>query len=451
MHRATTPALVLMMLCLLASPVIVTGQTFNSGSTGADGALSPTSGTVTLTLPPSGVFNFTIINIPSSVTVRFTRNAANTPVTLLATGAVTIAGTINIGGGNGGNGVSGTSLSANNGLGGPGGFDGGTGSNGIAATVGGAGLGPGGGLGTGTGSGGGGGFGSVGGNGTQSGIGGAVYGTETLLPLIGGSGGAGGGASFGNSAGGGAGGGGAILIASSGTITFTGSIIATGGNGGSGGGGSSPGAGGGGSGGAIRLAASAITGTNGFLDVRGGNAGSVSGGSGGGGGVGRIRIEAVSNTAVVNANTVPPSVGQPSVVALSSGPGLAITSVGGISAPASPAASFAAPDITLPAGTTNPVAVTIAGANIPAGTAVTLTVSGQTGGSTSTTATLSGTTASTTASASVTIPTNRPSVLMATATFTLTSDAGGGPVYADGELIEHVRVTAAWGGPSQVT
>ena len=69
---------------------IAMAQTFNSGSTGADGPFSPTA-TTTLTLPPSGVFNFTTVNIPSSVTVRFTKNAANTPVTILASGDVTIA------------------------------------------------------------------------------------------------------------------------------------------------------------------------------------------------------------------------------------------------------------------------------------------------------------------------------------------------------------------------
>ena len=68
-------------------------QTFNSGSTGADGAFNPTAD-ITLALPPSGVFNFTTINIPRGVTVRFRRNAANTPVTMLASGDVTIAGTL---------------------------------------------------------------------------------------------------------------------------------------------------------------------------------------------------------------------------------------------------------------------------------------------------------------------------------------------------------------------
>jgi hypothetical protein len=75
-------------------------QTFTSGSTGADGAFSPTANT-TVTLPASGVFNYTTVNIPAGVTVKFTKNATNTPVTILATGNVTIVGTIDIRGSSG--------------------------------------------------------------------------------------------------------------------------------------------------------------------------------------------------------------------------------------------------------------------------------------------------------------------------------------------------------------
>src|SRR5947207_5749504 len=85
-----------------------TAQTFNSGSTGADGAFSPTS-TTTVALPATGVFNYTTVNIPTGVTVRFTRNPSNTPVTILASGDVTIAGAIDVGGVAGGTGPAGTS------------------------------------------------------------------------------------------------------------------------------------------------------------------------------------------------------------------------------------------------------------------------------------------------------------------------------------------------------
>ena len=99
--------------------------------------------------------------------------------------------------------------------------------------------------------------------------GGERFGTVTIIPLVGGSGG-GGGASVNNNRGGAAGGGGgAILIASSGTITISGSITSRGGAGNAGNAG-----GGGGSGGAIRLIANTISGA-GNLNAAGGPAGGV--------------------------------------------------------------------------------------------------------------------------------------------------------------------------------
>lgn len=422
------------------------GQTFNSGSTGADGAFAPTANT-TLTLPPSGVFNFTTINIPPGVTVKFAPNTTNTPVTLLASGNVTIAGTIDLNGTAGAAATSGTSLANSRGIGGPGGFDGGAGANGIASTTGGSGLGPGGGAGASSGSGAGAGFLNAGANGSGGAAGGVAYGTPTLLPLIGGSGGGGGGASFGNTGAAGGGGGGAILIASSGTITFTGTIRAVGGTGGGFGIG---GAGGGGSGGAVRLVATTLTGSGGTIDVRAGAGGS--GAVGAAGSVGRIRLEGFTNTASLNFNGVVPSLAQPSTATLPNTPTLRIASVAGVAAPASPASSFSNPDIILPAGTANPVAVNLEASNIPLGTTATVKVTGQTGPATSATSTgLSGTVASSTASASVTIPTNEPSVISATASFTLTALGVGGPVYAEGEEVERVRVTAVHGGLSTVT
>ena len=107
---------------------------FDSGSTGADGAFNPTADTE-VQLPSDGILNYTTVNIPSGVTVTFKKNAGNTPVYILATGDVTIAGTINVSGNNA-NGVA-------NGRGGPGGYDGGLGS--YPVSCGGTGLGPGGG------------------------------------------------------------------------------------------------------------------------------------------------------------------------------------------------------------------------------------------------------------------------------------------------------------------
>ncbi|HEX6691461.1 MAG TPA: hypothetical protein VF110_09990, partial [Burkholderiales bacterium] len=100
---------------------------FDSGSTGADGAFSPTvSGPVPL--PASGIFNFTTVNIPGGVTVTFTRNTTNTPVVILASGNVTIAGTLSVSGGAApGVGAAGGGAQGDDGtpgVGGPGGFDG---------------------------------------------------------------------------------------------------------------------------------------------------------------------------------------------------------------------------------------------------------------------------------------------------------------------------------------
>jgi hypothetical protein len=408
-------------------------QTFNSGSTGVDGALNAPAGTTTLALPPSGVFNFTTVNVPIGSTVRFTRNATNTPVTILASGNVTIAGVIDVRGADGGLSKSNASVTGSNGgAGGPGGFDGGSGTTAVVSTTGGAGLGPGGGGGSTAVNGGAGGAGHVlagaAGKGT-GGSGGAAYGTPSLLPLVGGSGGGGGGTVAPNSGAGGGGGGGALLIASSGAITLTGSIQAQGGAGGTilvGG----TASGGGGSGGAVRLIATTITGTTGTVNVAGGPGGSVGTSvEGGGGSPGRVRVEAYTNTLAVNLGTSSVGVlssGAPTSVTLTNVPSLRITAVGGVAAPASPTGSFTIADVVLPPTTTNPVTVSLAAVNIPVGTSVTVTVKALYGDATSTVSTpLAGTTASSTAIASVTIPTNEPSVVGASASFLLSVSSGG--------------------------
>src|SRR3989339_708980 len=68
---------------------------YDSGSTGIDGAFSPTVNSE-LQIPESGVFNFTTVNIPTGVTVTFKKNTTNTPVVVLASGNVTVAGAINL-------------------------------------------------------------------------------------------------------------------------------------------------------------------------------------------------------------------------------------------------------------------------------------------------------------------------------------------------------------------
>lgn len=461
---------VIAVIATLVTATSARAQYFDSGSSGGDGAFNPsctpTPCTVTVILPPTGVFNYTTVNVPSGVTVKYVRNTTNTPVTILATGNVTIAGTIDVSGSNGGDGGSGTKLAPNGGAGGPGGFDGGSGANGLISTLGGSGLGPGGGGGgsSSTGGGGSGGYLTLGGAQQGGGAGaGLPYGTPTLVPLIGGSGGGGGGAIFPtNTGGGGGGGGGAVLIASgtsSGptTITLSGVIRSKGGQAGSAT--ASPGyiPAGGGSGGAVRLVSHSIAGT-GSIDVTPTFPGSYTWVAGA---YGRIRIEAVSSTATFTfpgtwAGNPPASVlsfaSQALPVTLPNHPTLTITSVGGVSAPATLTGSFATPDFVLPVGTSNP-SVGFAASNIPLGTTLTVTVRGRTGGviSTATSSGLAGSLASSTASATVTVPTDQPGVISATSSFTVVADGGGGPLYADGEPVERVLVTSTLGRGSEVT
>jgi hypothetical protein len=189
---------------LLLAPTFT--YAFDSGSTGVDGAFSPAVNTV-LQVPPSGVFNFTTVSIPTGVTVTFKKNATNTPVVMLASGNVTIQGALSVTGGSATH--SGASHDGNlgddglPGIGGPGGYDGGIG--GKPGQRGSAGLGPGGGTPgqhtyiscfAGYEGGGGGGFASAGAPSYSirygcggSGTAGTTYGSSLLLPLIGGSGG----------------------------------------------------------------------------------------------------------------------------------------------------------------------------------------------------------------------------------------------------------------------
>ncbi len=219
----------LLFLMILGLPATTSAYS----SDGSDGPFHPT-GNVALDLPEDGIFNFTTINIPEGVTVKFNRNAANTQVYFAATGDVIINGVIDV------------SATATDVLlppvpenpkqtAGPGGFDGGFGGTGTSP-VGGNGGGPGGG---------GGGY-SAGGAGnaisgnqatkysTSQGKGFAGPSVDYPDPLVGGSGGGGGSAVnwFGWYNGGfGGGGGGAIQFSTRGHITISGSILANGANG----------------------------------------------------------------------------------------------------------------------------------------------------------------------------------------------------------------------------
>lgn len=269
-------------------------------SDGSLGEFHPTSN-VTLPLPADGILNYSSVYIPPGVTVRFTRNAGNTPVILLSQGDILVEGTILV--------------SANGRLGGPGGGDGGV--KGVGIDVQGPGeTGDGPSPGTGGGAmqdfvgsaGGAGGLATDGLNpvrwiGPLPGSGGSAVSFPEAICDRGGSGGGGGGGWFkftALSGGDGGGGGGGIVAASShGSILVHGAIRANGANGGTsfanafGWGGP----GGGGSGGIIDLQADSIS-ISGILEATGGAGGGISTvpsndpnfSSGADGGLGFIRL-----------------------------------------------------------------------------------------------------------------------------------------------------------------
>lgn len=453
----------------IASPVVPLGAAlllsasgalgFDSGSTGADGALAPSVST-RLPLPEDGVLNFTSVDIPEGVTVTFEKNATNTPVVIRATGDVNIAGTIDLSGtdstdvATGGDGMIGDDGIP--GMSGPGGYDGGIGGPYEGDLAGGTGLGPGGGnfgidyyssahrktyrIG-----GAGGGFGTVGANAWRAVVdGGPAYGSNILLPLIGGSGGGGGAGGNAFSGSGGGGGGGALLIAASGTINVTGAVLANGGKSGASAGSPCGGTGGGGSGGAIRLVATTLSG-NGTVSAVGGASGAMTGSGagydplkGGSGGSGRIRLEAdvLQRTASTNPAY---SNGPPGDLYVAGLPTLRIASVAGTAAPASPTGVA---DIQLPADTPSPVTVAFEASGIPLGNIVELSVIPARGAKASTVSNaLDGNLDLATATALIDLP-QGPSTLMATVTYTLVAGLKEGLERFAGEPVESIRVEA---------
>ncbi len=226
----------------VASPVVAQNQNLviPNISSGQLGPFEPTTITTNVVLPENGRLNFTRVHIPSGTTVQFIRNAANTPVYLLASEGITNHGIIVLSG-ESGNAIRG-------GLPGPGGFHGGN--PGAFGSQPGDGLGPGAGRGAAADPG----QASYGSTANPANpLDGQTYGSRFLIPLVGGSGG-GGSATIG-----GGGGGGAILLASSTHITNSGIIRAWGGQ-----------SAGYGSGGAVRLLAPVISG-GGMIDVAGWN------------------------------------------------------------------------------------------------------------------------------------------------------------------------------------
>ncbi len=381
-------------LVSLTVPLALAGraqaQAFESGSTGADGALTFPAGAGTITFDPASysppldpdgdrVFHFTTITIPAGTTVVLSAGilGEGRPVVWLASGDVSIAGTLNLDGQPGhaaGTGARTPSIA------GAGGWGGGRARRDDSAPS--AGNGPGGGP--------------AGTSGNQGANASHAYGNELLLPLLGGSGGGGSDVAGSAGAGGGAGGG-AILIASSTRITLAGQVLARGGN--TGGTVSTvPTFGGAGAGGAVRLVAPHVSGT-GTVNVTGGSALSVAA-------PGRVRIETYQRTttptvAPANARTTH---GTPSVLEVpAAGPRVRLARVGGVDASPTPSGSFEVPDAVIAAA--GPVTVELAASGVPLGTVLTVTFQPEDGAAlTATSSPLTGTLAASTATVQVTFP-----------------------------------------------
>jgi hypothetical protein len=341
----------------------------NSGSNGSDGALDfsginyTTNIVINMADHPTGIYQYTYVSIPNNVTVSFIPNANNTPATWLVQNGVTISGSVNVAG----QGVF-AGVTTQGGLGGPGGYRGGNAKSGNSPAT--EGQGPGGGAASAV-------------NDTWAGSGTYNYGNIFLVPLLGGSGG-GGGSAFSNNQGGAGGGGGAILIAASGLISVNGNINANGGAGGN--------FAGTGSGGAIRLVASQISG-NGSVYANGG-------------GAGRIRFDTYDNEFSGGVSgqftsgsqfVIIPTVGQI--------PQLTVSSVGGVPVSASPTGVLSTPDAVISAQQSSPMPVVVNCANLPLGTAITVTIKPMTGSPVSAVGSNNtGTLASSTATISINIP-----------------------------------------------
>ncbi len=388
---------------------------FASGSTGSDGALNFTTPGVVifdpaaLGLDPSGdnTFNFTTINIGSGVTVKLTAtHVRSRAVTWLATGNVTIAGTLDL------SGAPGIGINPNvpwttrgPSEPGPGGYPGGiagVNSQGVTATPT-FGFGPGAettAIAAGASY-------ASGGQGcyqSQKALTGTTYGSATLTPLLGGSGGGGSGTGIDQYSASGGAGGGAIRIISSTSIAITGSILARGGNNASGNSDAYSDSGAG-SGGAIALVAPSVSG-GGTIDVSGGLQTDTSvhvPANSCGGGMGRYLISSNANSFSGALNGVgysghlalPPSAAATAMVN--------VTSINGVAVPANPGGSIAFPDVTF--SSAGAVTVAIAASNVPVGTIVTLTLIPEIGNIvTATCAGLAGTVASSTSTCSATFP-----------------------------------------------
>jgi hypothetical protein len=396
------------LLCLgiiLCLPSMGAAQV-NSGSNGSDGEFNPMTNTViNMADHPTGIYQYTSVNIPSGIIVSFIPNANNTPVVWLVQSNCVINGNSIVR-------LSGDYGAVAGGLGGPGGFRGGDrGSENNPPT---SGQGPGGGQASLTNCyGGSASYGTIGGKAENCSPGGQqlpgqIYGNSFLIPLLGGSGGGGSGhPSTGPSQGGGGGGGGAILIAASGFIELNGAVESQGGStycasfiGGSG------------SGGAVRLVASVLKG-NGRINTLGGPTTGCGGGYGNAGN-GRVRLDGFDIQFSGNIDGVSSRGYQPIIIPVpAQGAQLNVMSVGGAPVSASPTGQIATPDAILSAQQNNPIPIVVSCANIPLNTQIIVRVTPANG------AVVSGTGFNSTGTLS-----------SSTATISLTMPRGGGIIYA---------------------
>jgi hypothetical protein len=383
--RCATYSMVCLTIAILASGS-ARAQTFSSGSTGTDGALTfTTPGTYVFDpktfsppLDPAGdnIFNFTTITIAAGVTVKLTGNVFNGPVVWLAQGAVTINGTVDLSGQDGFSASNTTQRTTT--IPGAGGYGGGYPA--VGANPAGAGLGPAGGLTSCT-------------QDPAQAQDGGFTGNQFLVPLIGGSGGG----AHNNGAGGA--GGGAVLIASSVSITGVGSILAHGGAGIALG---NPGSADAGAGGAIRLVAPVVS-LTGLLDARAGANPRGEGSCVVGSSAGVVRIEAFQIAAINAPGTLYTATPYGLFISVSGIPSIKVVSIGGNSVATNPTGTFTVPDVTV--NSNAPLAVAIQAANVPVGTVVTLVIFSENGPDQTIQSTpLAGTLASSTATASVTLP-----------------------------------------------
>ncbi len=388
---------------------------FNSGSTGADGALdlatmSCPQGVCIVQLPQSGVLNYTTINIPGGTHLYFRTNSRNTSAILLAQGAVSVNGTISVSNPCGPGGHLGICVDSRNA--GPGGFPGGYPPGNV--TPGGDGFGP--------------------GAGTVASPQARWVGPLSLSPIVGGSGGAGHVCGFSCLAPGG-GGGGAIVIATSGAFSMgsSGGIAANGHRIGSGG--------------AIRIVANAITVNNatlfacdeGYLANQNNTPY-----------CGVIRLEALQGQVNYQGVSRPLSTiveftnANPPVVVTNNRPTLSIVAVGGFSVPFYAGQRFNAIDILLPSQLVDPISVAAQAVNIPVGTQV--NVGFVSGPGTSTPCNLAGTFASSSCTATISnLNRTGGTYLLATAAFDPpASVAGFNPKGKD--HVAKVKLESVYGG-----